>query len=46
MELSLNSQQVLNIKNLKYLQGLKRKTNVKIVLDKNQKNKASNMITE
>ena len=46
MELSLNSQQVLNIKNLKYLQGLKRKTNVKILSDKNRKNKASNMITE
>lgn len=46
MELSLNPQQVLNIKNLKYLQGLKRKTNAKMLSDKNRKNKASNMITE
>lgn len=46
MELSLNSQQMLNIKNLKYLQGLKRKTNVKIAVDKNKKNRTSNMITE
>lgn len=46
MELSLNSQQMLNIKNLKYLQGLKRKTNVKIAVDKNKKNRTSSMITE